>query len=71
MRLRPSRNRGSRTHDNLTIPHHLHGKDTLPMQPKPTQKPTPAREIEYLTQKTACTNRYSISHFRMIFLRFA
>ena len=44
-RLRPSRNRDSRTHNNLTIPHHLHGKVTLPMQPKPTQKPTPAWEI--------------------------
>ena len=37
-RLRPSRNRDSRTHNNLTIPHHLHGKVTLLVQPKPTQK---------------------------------
>ena len=51
MRLRPSRNRGFRTHDNLTIPHHLHGKVTLPMQPKPTQKPTPAREIMLESRK--------------------
>ena len=29
----------------MYLPHHLHGKVTFPMQPKPTLKPTPAWEI--------------------------
>ena len=38
-------------HTVWSIPHHLHGKDTLPMQPKPTQKPTPAWEIQISDQQ--------------------
>ena len=57
----PSRNRDSRTHNNLTIPHHLRGKVSLPMQPKPTQKPTVAREIflpmETLRLLSICSSR--------------